>query len=37
VKPLRDKTWEVVGDVTVHGTTKRVTLQAIATSKAAVA
>ena len=27
VTPLRDKTWEVVGDLTVHGTTKRVTLQ----------
>ena len=27
VKPLRDNTWEVVGDLTVHGTTKPVTLQ----------
>jgi polyisoprenoid-binding protein YceI len=27
VKALRDNTWEVVGDLTVHGTTKSVTLQ----------
>jgi polyisoprenoid-binding protein YceI len=27
VKPLRDSTWELVGDLTVHGTTKPVTLQ----------
>ncbi len=27
VKPRRDTTWEVVGDLTVHGTTKPVTLQ----------
>ena len=27
VTPLRDNTWEVVGDLTVHGTTKPVTLQ----------
>ena len=27
VKPLRDNTWELVGDLTVHGTTKPVTLQ----------
>ena len=27
VTALRDKTWEVVGDLTVHGTTKPVTLQ----------
>jgi polyisoprenoid-binding protein YceI len=27
VKPVRDNTWEVVGDLTVHGTTKPVTLQ----------
>src|SRR5437667_11703063 len=27
VKPLRDNTWEVVGDLTVHGTTRPVTLQ----------
>ncbi|MEA3055188.1 MAG: hypothetical protein QOD30_620 [Actinomycetota bacterium] len=27
VKPTRDNTWEVVGDLTVHGTTKPVTLQ----------
>src|SRR5437879_6408734 len=26
VKPLRDNMWEVVGDLTVHGTTKSVTL-----------
>jgi polyisoprenoid-binding protein YceI len=25
--PLRDNTWEVVGDLTVHGTTKTVTFQ----------
>src|SRR2546427_3311251 len=27
VKPLRDNTWELAGDLTVHGTTKPVTLQ----------
>jgi polyisoprenoid-binding protein YceI len=27
VKPLRDNTWELVGDLTVHGTTNPVTLQ----------
>ena len=27
VKPLRENTWELVGDLTVHGTTKPVTLQ----------
>src|SRR5437016_6534208 len=27
VKPLRDDTWQLVGDLTVHGTTKSVTLQ----------
>jgi polyisoprenoid-binding protein YceI len=27
VKPVRDNTWEVIGDLTVHGTTKPVTLQ----------
>ena len=27
VTPLRDNTWEVAGDLTVHGTTKPVTLQ----------
>src|SRR5258708_24057043 len=27
VKPRRDDTWEMVGDLTVHGTTKPVTLQ----------
>jgi len=27
VRPLRDNTWELVGDLTVHGTTKPVTLQ----------
>ena len=27
VKPLRDNTWELVGDLTVHGTTRPVTLQ----------
>ena len=27
VKSLRDNTWEVAGDLTVHGTTKPVTLQ----------
>ena len=27
VKPLRDNSWEVVGDLTVHGTTKPVSLQ----------
>jgi polyisoprenoid-binding protein YceI len=27
VRPLRDDTWEVVGDLTVHGTTKPITLQ----------
>src|SRR5437667_1916754 len=27
VTPLRDNMWEVVGDLTVHGTTKPVTLQ----------
>jgi polyisoprenoid-binding protein YceI len=27
VKPLRDNAWEVAGDLTVHGTTKSVTLQ----------
>jgi polyisoprenoid-binding protein YceI len=27
VKPMRNNTWEVVGDLTVHGTTKPVTLQ----------
>src|SRR2546425_1634782 len=27
VKPVRDNTWELVGDLTVHGTTKPVTLQ----------
>src|SRR5438067_13241996 len=27
VKPLRDNAWELVGDLTVHGTTKPVTLQ----------
>ncbi|MEN3272774.1 MAG: hypothetical protein V7636_1535, partial [Actinomycetota bacterium] len=27
VKPLGDNTWEVVGDLTVHGTAKPVTLQ----------
>ena len=26
VKPVRDNTWEVSGDLTVHGTTKPVTL-----------
>jgi polyisoprenoid-binding protein YceI len=26
VKPLRDKSWEIAGDLTVHGTTKPVTL-----------
>ena len=27
VEPLRDNTWELVGDLTVHGTTRPVTLQ----------
>src|SRR5438270_8337872 len=27
VKPLRDNAWELAGDLTVHGTTKPVTLQ----------
>jgi polyisoprenoid-binding protein YceI len=27
VRPLRDNTWEVAGDLTVHGTTRPVTLQ----------
>jgi polyisoprenoid-binding protein YceI len=27
VTPVRDNTWEVVGDLTVHGTTKSITLQ----------
>ncbi|MEA3078147.1 MAG: hypothetical protein QOF60_3055 [Actinomycetota bacterium] len=27
VRPLRDNTWEVVGDLTVRGTTKPITLQ----------
>jgi polyisoprenoid-binding protein YceI len=27
VKPLRDNSWEVVGDLTVHGSTKPVSLQ----------
>src|SRR5947209_15031910 len=27
VRPLREDTWELVGDLTVHGTTRPVTLQ----------
>ena len=27
VKPLRDNTWELAGDLTVHGTTRPITLQ----------
>jgi polyisoprenoid-binding protein YceI len=27
VRPLRDNTWEVAGDLTVHGTTRPITLQ----------
>ena len=27
VRPLRENTWEVVGDLTVHGTTRAITLQ----------
>jgi polyisoprenoid-binding protein YceI len=27
VRPARDNTWEVAGDLTVHGTTRPVTLQ----------
>jgi polyisoprenoid-binding protein YceI len=27
VRPVRDNTWEVAGDLTVHGTTRPITLQ----------